>query len=466
MASPWCRWPWKTTSCSATTTLGNFSSHVRRHRISFSLPDPSSSSSCAASASTSKSGAGLKKVLNLAAPSPKSISSISEIVAEDASVPKLIRPRRRKSPSLRSLFGKRSLWRRILFASRKVRSIILLNLLTVVYASDIPVLKEVEAIMDPAAFSAVRFVVSAIPFIPFVFRARDAQTRNAGLELGLWVSLGYIMQALGLLTSDAGRASFINMFTVIVVPLVQGMLGAAVPAYTWAGAFMSVVGVGMLESSGSPPCVGDLFNLLSAVFFGVHILRTEHISRTMDKKSFLPLLGYESTIQESGASWTWAMVWESLVEFPWIPALYTGVFSTGLCLWLEMVAMRDVSAAETAIVYGLEPVWGAGFAWFLLGERWGTVGWIGATFVLGGSLMVQIYGSSTPKKLNEGNNMNRNSNNQLLVTKDRSGFSSSPVIVRSKKDFPDLLNKYESSTSEIVSSGGENEFQGKHNNQP
>lgn len=45
--------------------------------------------------------------------------------------------------------------------------------------------------------------------------------------------------------------------------------------------------------------------------------------------------------------------------------------------------MRDVSATETAIIYGMEPVWGAGFSWFLLGERWGTLGWIGAALVLG-----------------------------------------------------------------------------------
>ena len=50
---------------------------------------------------------------------------------------------------------------------------------------------------------------------------------------------------------------------------------------------------------------------------------------------------------------------------------------------MQMTAMRDVSATETAIIYGLEPVWGAGFAWFLLGERWGVSGWIGAALVLG-----------------------------------------------------------------------------------
>lgn len=82
-------------------------------------------------------------------------------------------------------------------------------------ASDIPVVKGVETIMDPATFSAVRFVMSAIPFLPFVFRARDdIKIRNAGMELGLWVSLGYLMEAIGLLTADAGRASFISLFTV------------------------------------------------------------------------------------------------------------------------------------------------------------------------------------------------------------------------------------------------------------
>ncbi|KAF2606649.1 hypothetical protein F2Q68_00046242 [Brassica cretica] len=73
--------------------------------------------------------------------------------------------------------------------------------------------------------SVVRFLVAAIPFTPFVVRSlSDAETRNSGIELG---SLGYLMQALGLLTTDAGRASFISIFTIIV------------------------------EFSGSSPCVGQ-----------------------------------------------------------------------------------------------------------------------------------------------------------------------------------------------------------------
>ncbi|OMO51412.1 Tubulin [Corchorus olitorius] len=357
----------------------------------------------------------------------------------------------------------RPLWQNLLFASKKIRSIVLLNFITIVYASDIPVIKTVETIMDPAPFSAVRFVMSAIPFLPFVVRARDdVKIRNAGIELGLWVSLGYFVEALGLVTADAGRASFLSLFTVIMVPMLDSMLGAIVPARTWFGVLMSALGVAMLECSGSPPNFGDLLSFLSAIFFGIHMLRTEHLSRSTKQENFLALLGYEvcvvalfSTLWVVIGGWfdgiqdveksslTWELLWDWMVAFPWLPALYTGIFSTGLCLWIELAAMREVSATETALIYGMEPLWGAGFAWFLLGERWGATGWIGAALVLGGSLMVQIFGSSSPKGSIESERRNQQGN-LLLVSEIEKGklqkkLSTSPVVVRSRKDMMDMF---------------------------
>uniref|UniRef100_R7W262 Putative transporter n=1 Tax=Aegilops tauschii TaxID=37682 RepID=R7W262_AEGTA len=296
------------------------------------------------------------------------------------------------------------MWRRILFASKKTRSIMILNALTVIYASDIPVLKEVEALTEPAVFNMVRFVIAAIPFIPFVIRAfGDRRTRNGGLELGVWVSLAYLAQAIGLITSEAGRASFIAAFTVIVVPLIDGIFGASIPMLTWFGAIVSVIGVGLLECGGSPPCVGDVLNFLSAVFFGIHMLRTEQISRSTDKKKFMALLSFEMPSLRST-----------------IPALNHGRL---------MVAMAHVSATETAIVYGLEPVWGATFAWFLLGERWDNAAWIGAALVLCGSLTVQLFGSA-PEKSQKVESRSGNTFESPLKRQERLSLSAIPVDSR------------------------------------
>lgn len=337
----------------------------------------------------------------------------------------------------------------------------MLNIVTVIYASDIPVLKEVEQITDPALFTVVRFSVTAILFLPFVLKVReDHQIRSAGMELGFWVSLGYLCQALGLLTSDAGQASFISAFTVIVVPLIDGMFGATVPTITWTGALTSLVGVGILESAGSPPCVGDILNIMSAVFFGIHMLRTEQISRNTKKENFLALLGYQVCVVAfssviwfifkgmidgeshqlsfGSGSWEWSMLLDWIILFPWIPAIYTGLFSTGLCLWAELDAMRDVSATEAAIIYGLEPLWGAAFAWFLLGERWGITEWIGASLVLCGSLTVQLLGTTpekSPKKVDATSDLSlSNTSNK------QNDMSLSTVVVKSRET-SDLFRK-------------------------
>ncbi|XP_042430782.1 uncharacterized protein LOC122017279 [Zingiber officinale] len=353
--------------------------------------------------------------------------------------------------------SKRRLWSRIFFASKKVRSIIMLNVLTVIYASDIPVLKEVEAVMEPSFFNMVRFSITAIPFLPFILRDwRDGHIRSAGTELGFWVSCGYLSQALGLLTSEAGHASFISAFTVVIVPFVDGMLGARIPPFIWFGAIVSLIGVALLECGGTPPCVGDILNLLSAIFFGIHMLRTEHITRSTRKEKVMALLGYEvctvalSTViwfmlknifgnmhQENLESWSLSNMWDQMSSFPWIPTLYTGVFSTGLCLWAEMNAMNDISATETAIVYGLEPVWGAAFAWFLLGERWGSTEWIGASLVLCGSLAVQIL-SSISESFND-----EISDEQIHLNAPRkqNDLSFSAVVVNQKKNLSNLIRK-------------------------
>ena len=58
-----------------------------------------------------------------------------------------------------------------------------------------------------------RFSVAAFAFLPFLKDA-NKDVWKAGLELGLWSGLGYLLQAEGILTTDASRASFLSAFTV------------------------------------------------------------------------------------------------------------------------------------------------------------------------------------------------------------------------------------------------------------
>ena len=55
-------------------------------------------------------------------------------------------------------------------------------------------------------------------------------------------------------------------------------------------------------------------------------------------------------------------------------------------------AVQDVSSTEAAIIYTLEPVFGAAFAYYLLGERWGMSGWVGAALIVTSCLAAQLLG--------------------------------------------------------------------------
>jgi hypothetical protein len=55
------------------------------------------------------------------------------------------------------------------------------------------------------------------------------------------------------------RSLIIYCKQVIVVPLIDGLLGASIPKLTWFGAIVSLVGIGLLECGGSPPCVSNNF---------------------------------------------------------------------------------------------------------------------------------------------------------------------------------------------------------------
>lgn len=83
--------------------------------------------------------------------------------------------------------------------------------------SNIAVIKETEISLDPASFSVGRFAIAALMFAPFLKHAfKQPGLAKAGLELGVWSGIAYLAQAVGLMTTDAGRASFFTTFSVCV----------------------------------------------------------------------------------------------------------------------------------------------------------------------------------------------------------------------------------------------------------
>ncbi len=262
---------------------------------------------------------------------------------------------------------------------------LLLVLLTVVWGSSFAVIRGAVAGFPPSLLVLLRFLVAAAIFLPWLRGGRGLAL--AGLELGFWLVVGYGTQAVGLLYTTAGRSAFITALSVVLVPLFAGLLGRPVPRRVWVGAGLALLGVGLLTFEGGPPNVGDLWTLFTALSYAIFILRLEDYARTLGAGRL--------TLAQVFGVLLWAFLWVGLerpaaAAIPWPAVLYLGVVATALATWLISAGQSRVTAAEAAVIYALEPVWAALFAYLLLGEALGAQGILGAALVLFAILYSQL----------------------------------------------------------------------------
>ena len=64
---------------------------------------------------------------------------------------------------------------------------------------------------------------------------------------------------------------------------------------------------------------------------------------------------------------------------------------------METIALKTLTAAETTLLFSSEPLWGAAFAAFFVGERFGLNAAFGAALIVGGCVYSNIEFKSREK---------------------------------------------------------------------
>lgn len=98
----------------------------------------------------------------------------------------------------------------------------------------------------PSEAALARFGVAAMVSIPLLIGKRK-DVIFAGLECGLWITIGYITQAMALQTISSGKCAFICSLTVVVVPLMSALFGKPIKMVNIVSAIVALTGVGVLE---------------------------------------------------------------------------------------------------------------------------------------------------------------------------------------------------------------------------
>lgn len=324
-------------------------------------------------------------------------------------------------------------------ALRRATPLLLLNAVTVLWGSQHAVIKLAVDGAPPSAVTLARFGIAAAaaaPFLPSLSTPGGRRTWLAGTELAAYMFAGYAFQAVGLLTTTASRSGFLLYLNVKFVPLLAAVLyRRRLSAGAWASAALAFAGTAVLAGDGaSPLVVGDAWSVAAAAASAVFILRLEAAAAATAAADAPPnaaaALNAVSLVGVAAAAAAWAFGVDGLsaagVAAPFfdpatagvaaaaaadgavggggawgglsVPAvggvLYLGLVTTALCNWLQTLAQRSVAAERAAVVYAMDPVYGALFAAALLGERLSPQGLVGAAMITVAAVVNQ---RATPK---------------------------------------------------------------------
>jgi len=244
-----------------------------------------------------------------------------------------------------------------------------------------------------------------LPHLPLGKSAPISLEWRAGSELGLWLFLGFCLQAVGLLYTSAQRSCLILYLNVKLVPLFARFLfGREVTLAVWISAAAAFIGTLLVASDGTaavPANVGDGLSLAAAAASALFILRLEKYAPATDSKALnavtmlvvavlcLPaalaqaaLLQQDVVPQPTAFSKVCRRAL-GLLQHHRASLFYLGIVTTAFTNWLQTIGQRSISATTAATVYALDPLWGCLFAYLFLGEKLGWQGFCGCTVLLG-----------------------------------------------------------------------------------
>lgn len=223
------------------------------------------------------------------------------------------------------------------------------------------VVQDAVARVEPIPFLGVRFAVAAIVLWPLACRrAATRHERPHGLVSGVALTVGYVLQTIGLQYTGSATSAFITYLLVVFVPVFGFVLLRRRPhRVTLVGIVVAVVGLVLLTDPGGGGTTtgfgrGELLTLGCAVAFAAHLVI---LGETAHRHDPIRLAAIQVTVV--AVTCAIAGVWLGGYAFPssaLAAAAAAAVLATALAFVLQVFGQRTVPPSRAALLLLLEPV--------------------------------------------------------------------------------------------------------------
>jgi drug/metabolite transporter (DMT)-like permease len=268
----------------------------------------------------------------------------------------------------------------------------------VLYGSTFTVVQDALDHASASGFNVARFALGAAVLLPFALRRgwRGPRPRagdgprtmvRGGMALGVIGALAYQCQNVGLEHTTTSNAAFITGLFAVFTPIVEAIWFRRFPRRGIVVAIvLAMLGLFLLTGADLGLSFGDAIVLVTAAAFGVWYVIVGEVAPRFDITSVtavqlatvalcsLPIAAIEGFGRFDGAVW--------------IAVVVTGIGCSAVAFSLSTWAQRTIDPSRASLLTLLEPIV-AGIVGYLIGERLGVTGYVGAALILAGILVAE-----------------------------------------------------------------------------
>ena len=281
---------------------------------------------------------------------------------------------------------------------------------TLIWGGTFALIKNAFTDISPLLFLGLRFGLATLIFLPFVYshlRTTNKKTLIAGTVLGIFYFAGFATQSVGLNLTTATKSGFITGTFIIFIPILQLIIERRKPKwFNMLSVFLVLIGLIMLSSKGENALdfikqlgsdfnLGDLLTLICALLFAFQVVFVDVFTKKYD---YLPMVFVQLLITGLGGFiFSYFFSITSLEEVRLTinlnvvtAILYTSIFASIITTIIQLKYQKTVSPTKAGIIFSIEPIFAAVFAYFLLSEKISNFGLVGCVLIFIGVIFSEI----------------------------------------------------------------------------
>jgi len=255
--------------------------------------------------------------------------------------------------------------------------------------------------VDPSAMVAIRFFISALALLPFVIKKNNffAHIKEAFI-LSFFLSSLYLTQTAGLLYTTASNSGFITGLFIVFIPMFLFLFKKEKPGYVeLLSTIVAVIGMWFLTGGIKGINKGDLLTLIAAMSYSAHLIFTDRYVKN----------GYDVTKLAFHQFWLVGLISSIAVIVSqknfyvsglngWLVIIFLALFPTLSAFFIQMNAQKYSTPFKVGMIFTLEPVFAAIFAWTAGGENFMAFKAFGG-FLIFSAMIVNEIGKLKYKKI-------------------------------------------------------------------